>query len=144
MKADALTPHAAEIMVNRYALRDASDKPMESPSEVFLRSARVVAEAENNYPGGDAMGVREKFFTMLYEMRFVPNGRTMANAGTKYGQLANCFVLPVEDDLGKGTDSIFSVLRKAILTLQTGGGVGFTFGHIRPKGGKIGSSKGKA
>lgn len=144
MKSIALTPQAVEIMVNRYGLRNAQDKPIESPSEIFLRTARVVAEAENNYPGGNTIEVREKFFEMLYAMRFVPNGRTMANAGTKYGQLANCFVLPVEDDLGKGTDSIFSVLRKAILTLQTGGGVGFTFGHIRPKGGKIGSTKGKA
>jgi ribonucleoside-diphosphate reductase alpha chain len=90
------------------------------------------------------MEVREKFFEMLYELRFVPNGRTMANAGTKYGQLANCFVLPVEDDLGKGTDSIFSVLRKAILTLQTGGGVGFSFGRIRPKDATISTTKGKA
>lgn len=145
MKLDSLNPHASEIMVNRYSIRDAEDKPVESPSEIFLRTARVVAEAENNYRTGmNAMEVREKFFQLMYEMRFVPNGRTMANAGTKYGQLANCFVLPIEDDLGKGTDSIFSVLRKAILTLQTGGGVGFTFGHIRPKGGKIGSSKGKA
>lgn len=144
MKADSLSPHAAEIMVNRYALRDAANLPTESPSEIFLRTARVVAEAENNYSGGQSIKAREQFFQMMYEMRFVPNGRTMANAGTKYGQLANCFVLPIEDDLGKGTDSIFSVLRKAILTLQTGGGVGFTFGHIRPKGGKIGSSKGKA
>lgn len=144
MKALSLSPRAAEIMVNRYGLRDANDKPIESPSEIFLRTARVVAEAENNYSGSSAIEIREKFFQMMYEMRFVPNGRTMANAGTKYGQLANCFVLPVEDDLGKGTDSIFSVLRKAILTLQTGGGVGFTFGHLRPKGGRIGNSKGKA
>lgn len=112
-----------------------------------MRTSRVVAEAENNYrsSGDTAMEVREKFFEMLYEMRFVPNGRTMANAGTKYGQLANCFVVPpVEDDLGKGTDSIFSVLRKAILTLQTGGGVGFSFGRIRPKDASISTTKGKA
>jgi len=145
VKIDTLNPHAAEIMVNRYALRDAEDKPVESPSEIFLRTARVVAEAENNYRNGkNAMEVRESFFQLMYEMRFVPNGRTMANAGTKYGQLANCFVLPIEDDLGKGSDSIFAILRKAILTLQTGGGVGFTFGHVRPKGARIGTSKGKA
>lgn len=133
-------------MVNRYSLRDESGHPVESPAEILMRTSRVVAEAENNYrsSGDTAMEVREKFFEMLYEMRFVPNGRTMANAGTKYGQLANCFVLPVEDDLGKGTDSIFSVLRKAILTLQTGGGVGFSFGRIRPKDASISTTKGKA
>lgn len=145
MKVDKLNKHASDIMVNRYSLRDDEGVPVESPSEIFLRTSRVVSEAENNYRNG--MGVieaTEKFFQLMYEMRFVPNGRTMANAGTKYGQLANCFVLPIEDDLGKGTDSIFSVLRKAILTLQTGGGVGFSFGNIRPKGAEIGVGKGKA
>ncbi|MFH2085471.1 MAG: ribonucleotide reductase N-terminal alpha domain-containing protein [bacterium] len=141
-----LNPNAAAIMVNRYSLRDEGGQPVESPAEILMRSARVVAEAENNYRSGGATAieVREKFFEILYDMRFVPNGRTMANAGTKYGQLANCFVLPVDDDLGKGADSIFSVLRKAILTLQTGGGVGFSFGRIRPKDAAITTTKGKA
>ncbi|MFH1244674.1 MAG: adenosylcobalamin-dependent ribonucleoside-diphosphate reductase [bacterium] len=146
MKITKLNKNAAAIMVNRYSLRDESGHPVESPAEILMRTSRVVAEAENNYRSGGetAMEIREKFFEMLYEMRFVPNGRTMANAGTKYGQLANCFVLPVEDDLGKGADSIFSVLRKAILTLQTGGGVGFSFGRIRPRDAEISTTKGKA
>jgi ribonucleoside-diphosphate reductase alpha chain len=146
MKITKLNKNAATIMVNRYSLRDEEGRPVESPAEIMMRTSRVVAEAENNYRSGGstAMEVREKFFEMLYEMRFVPNGRTMANAGTKYGQLANCFVLPVEDDLGKGTDSIFSVLRKAILTLQTGGGIGFSFGRIRPRDASISTTKGKA
>jgi ribonucleoside-diphosphate reductase alpha chain len=146
MKITKLNKNAAAIMVNRYSLRDESGQPVESPAEILMRTSRVVAEAENNYrsSGDTSMEVREKFFEMLYELRFVPNGRTMANAGTKYGQLANCFVLPVEDDLGKGADSIFSVLRKAILTLQTGGGVGFSFGRIRPKDATISTTKGKA
>jgi len=146
MKITKLNKNAAAIMVNRYSLRDDSGQPVESPAEILMRTSRVVAEAENNYrsSGETAMEVREKFFEMLYELRFVPNGRTMANAGTKYGQLANCFVLPIEDDLGKGADSIFSVLRKAILTLQTGGGVGFSFGRIRPKDAGISTTKGKA
>ena len=145
MKITKLNKNAAAIMVNRYSLRDESGHPVESPAEILMRTARVVAEAENNYrsSGATSIEIREKFFEMLYEMRFMPNGRTMANAGTKYGQLANCFVLPVEDDLGKGTDSIFSVLRKAILVLQTGGGVGFSFGRIRPKDASISTTKGK-
>ncbi len=136
---------AVDIMINRYSLRDDQGRPVESPSEIFLRAARVVAESENNYRNGlSVLEVKEKFFELMHELRFVPNGRTLANAGTKLGQLANCFVLPVEDDLGRGSDSIFSVLRKAILILQTGGGVGFSFGRIRPKGARIASSKGKA
>ncbi len=145
MKKKRLNPYAIDIMVNRYALRDDKGRPVESPAEIFLRTARVIAESENNYRNGlSVLEVKEKFFELMYSWRFVPNGRTLANAGTKLGQLANCFVLPIEDDLGKGADSIFSILRKAILILQTGGGVGFSFGKIRPKGAKIESSKGKA
>ena len=145
MKINKISESASKIMVNRYSLRDASNKTVETPKEIFVRTARVVAEAENNYRNGVTLKqVEEKMLEMMAELRVVPNGRTMANAGTKYGQLANCFVLPVDDDLGKGTDSIFSVLRKSILTLQTGGGVGFSFGRIRPKGGVIGTGKGKA
>jgi ribonucleoside-diphosphate reductase alpha chain len=122
MKITKLNKNAAAIMVNRYSLRDEMGHPVESPAEILMRTSRVVAEAENNYrsSGDTAMEVREKFFEMLYEMRFVPNGRTMANAGTKYGQLANCFVLPVEDDLVR-TDSIFGPAQSD-LTLVTGGG----------------------
>lgn len=145
MNQQKLNTNAMQILVNRYSLRDEKGETVESPSEIFLRTARVVAEAENNYRNGlGIIEVREKFFELLYDMRFVPNGRTIANAGTGSGQLANCFVLPIEDDLGKGTNSIFEVLRKAIMTLQTGGGVGFNFGNIRPKGAKIGAGKGKA
>ncbi len=145
MKKRKLNPYAIDIMINRYALRDDKGRPVESPAEIFLRTSRVIAESENNYRNGlSVLEVKEKFFELMYSWRFIPNGRTLANAGTKLGQLANCFVLPVEDDLGRGSDSIFSVLRKAILILQTGGGVGFNFGHIRPKGAKIASSKGKA
>jgi len=140
-----MSPTAVDIMINRYSLRDDQGRPVESPSEIFLRTARVIAESENNYRNSlSVLEIKERFFELMHEFRFMPNGRTLANAGTKSGQLANCFVLPIEDDLGKGTDSIFSVLRKAILILQTGGGVGFSFAKLRPRGAKIAGSKGKA
>ncbi|MGI5827691.1 MAG: adenosylcobalamin-dependent ribonucleoside-diphosphate reductase [Patescibacteria group bacterium] len=140
-----LPPNALEVFIKRYSLRDEYGKTVESVEDIFARVARVVAEAENQYRDGiDPNDVREEFFDNLCKLRFLPNGRTIANAGTGSGQLANCFVLPIEDDLGKMEHSIFSTLRDAVLILQSGGGVGFSFGRIRHKGSFISTSKGKA
>ena len=140
-----LTPNAQEVMINRYALRDERGKPKESVKDILARTTRVVAQAEHNYRDGSTPAeIEKKFFEMLCDFRFMPNGRTLANAGTGWGQLANCFVLPISDDMGRSQEGIFSTLRNAVLILQSGGGVGFSFGRIRPKGDTIGSSKGKA
>jgi ribonucleoside-diphosphate reductase alpha chain len=140
-----LTPNAQEVMINRYALRDDEGKPKETVKDILARTARVVAQAEHNYRDGSTpQEVEKKFVDLLQDFRFMPNGRTLANAGTGWGQLANCFVLPVSDDMGRTPDGIFNTLRDAVLVLQSGGGVGFSFGRVRPKGDSIGSSKGKA
>jgi ribonucleoside-diphosphate reductase alpha chain len=118
---------------------------VEGPEEIFARTARVVAEAENRYRDGiKPETVRKQFYQMLCDLRFIPNGRTLANAGAGFGQLANCFVLPIDDDLGRSENSIFMTLRNAVLILQSGGGVGFSFGRLRHKGATISTSKGKA
>jgi len=140
-----LPPNALDIFIRRYSLRKESGETVETAQEIFARVARIVAEAENNYRNGhNPDQIRQAFFEQLCDLRFIPNGRTIANAGTGSGQLANCFVLPIEDDLGKMPNSIFATLRNAVLILQSGGGVGFSFGNLRQKGGLISTSKGKA
>lgn len=137
-----LPDNARDIMVKRYALRNEKGEPVETPQDILGRAARVVSQAENNFRDGiTPQQVEKKFIELLESFRFVPNGRTLANAGTGNGQLANCFVLPLDDDLGKTEDGIFSILRKAVLVLQSGGGVGFSFGRIRPKGDAAGRGK---
>lgn len=140
-----LTKNAQEVMINRYALRDEHGKATEDVKNILSRSAHVVSQAEHAYRDGTTPEkVEKKFLELLQDFRFMPNGRTLANAGTGWGQLANCFVLPVDDDMGRTQDGIFSTLRNAVLILQSGGGVGFSFGRIRPKGDSIGTTKGKA
>ena len=140
-----LLPNAQEVMVRRYSLRDEQGNAVETPLEILARSARVVSNSENNYPDElKPSDVEKKFFQMLTDLRFMPNGRTLANAGAGWGQLANCFVLPIEDEMGRTGEGIFSILRKAVLILQSGGGVGFSFGRLRHKGDTISSMKGKA
>jgi ribonucleoside-diphosphate reductase alpha chain len=140
-----LPKNAQEIMIKRYALRDEEGKPSETPGEILERVVRVVAEAEDNFTKEGVSARRseseKRFLELLKDVRFMPNGRTLANAGLNNGQLANCFVLPIDDEMGKTEDGIFSILRKAVLVLQSGGGVGFSFGRIRPKGDKAGKGK---
>lgn len=137
-----LPQNAQDVMVRRYALRNDAGEPIETPEDILKRAARVVAEAETDFGGSmTAKQAQAKFTKLLTDFRLVPNGRTLANAGNGSRQLANCFVLPLEDELGKGSDGIFSILRKAVLVLQSGGGVGFSFGRIRPKGDIAGKGK---
>ncbi len=136
---------AYDIFVKRYSLKNDKGQFVETPEDIVERAINVVSQAENDYRDGVKVeAIKDGFRKIIFGQRFLPNGRTLANAGTQFGQLANCFVLPIEDELGKTEKGIFSTLRKAILILQTGGGVGFSFGHIRPKGDFISSSKGRA
>jgi ribonucleoside-diphosphate reductase alpha chain len=97
-----LPKNAHEVMVRRYSVRNEKGLPAETPEEILERTARVVAEAENNYRDGvTPKQVENRFLQLLKEFRFMPNGRTLANAGTGKQQLANCFVLPIEDEMGK-------------------------------------------
>ncbi|MCB0048488.1 MAG: ribonucleoside-diphosphate reductase, adenosylcobalamin-dependent, partial [Caldilinea sp.] len=84
------------------------------------------------------------FYDLLSERRFFPNSPTFTGAGTPLGQLAACFVLPIEDDMGKEADGIFSTLRVAALIQQTGGGNGFSFSRLRPKNDIVHTSSGRA
>ena len=75
---------------------------------------------------------------MMHELDFIPSSPILMHAGTDIGQLSSCFVVPVEDDL----DSIFDALKTASRVHQSGGGTGFDFSKLRPKGDIIQSTKG--
>jgi ribonucleoside-diphosphate reductase alpha chain len=75
---------------------------------------------------------RERFRVLLHDFRFLPGGRILANAGSgRSATLFNCFVMGVMDDSISG---IFGMLREAMVTLQSGGGVGIDFSTLRPSG----------
>ncbi len=86
----------------------------------------------------------EKYRDLIASWDFLPNSPTWTGAGTPLGQLAACFVLPIEDDLGVGRGSIFETLKVAALIQQTGGGNGFSFGDLRPSGTLVQRSMGRA
>jgi ribonucleoside-diphosphate reductase alpha chain len=85
-----------------------------------------------------------EFYHLLTHKSFFPNSPTFTGAGTPLGQLAACFVLPITDDMGRDSAGIFQTLRDAALIQQTGGGNGFGFSQLRPKGTLVKSSAGQA
>lgn len=123
-----LTENAMRVLRARYLLKDEHGRVIETPEGMFLRVARTIASAEKLY-GGDPSQWEERFLDIMTDLRFLPNSPTLMNAGKDIGQLAACFVLPVDDSM----QSIFDTLKNAALILQSGGGTGFSFSRLRPK-----------
>jgi ribonucleoside-diphosphate reductase alpha chain len=138
-----LTDNSRKVLERRYLRRDLDGTLLETPAGMFYRLAYHVAQPEHQH-NGDAEATSEAFYHLLSEYRFFPNSPTFTGAGTPLGQLAACFVLPIEDDMGKGRDGIFSTLRVAALIQQTGGGNGFSFSRLRPKNDIVHTSAGRA
>jgi ribonucleoside-diphosphate reductase alpha chain len=134
-----LTENAKIVLRARYLLKDERGKVIETPEEMFSRVARSVAETERSY-GGDPAYWAKRFLNLMKDLKFLPNSPAMMNAGKRLGQLAACFVLPVEDSM----DSIFSSLKNAAMILQSGGGTGFSFSQLRPRADVVRSTGGIA
>jgi ribonucleoside-diphosphate reductase alpha chain len=120
-------------------LKDEKEKIIETPAEMFTRIARAIAEVDKKY-GQNPKESETVFYEMMTRLEFVPNSPTLFNAGTPLGQLSACFVLPVEDSL----EGIFGSVRNTAIIEKSGGGVGFDFSHLRPKGDIVKSTKGVA
>jgi ribonucleoside-diphosphate reductase alpha chain len=138
-----LSSNARVVLEKRYLRRGLDGKPAETPEEMFDRVAKTIAEPEARY-GGDVALMREQFYDLLTHLQFFPNSPTFTGAGTPLGQLAACFVLPITDDMGRDSRGIFSTLRAAALIQQTGGGNGFSFSRLRPRGDRVYTSAGVA
>jgi len=138
-----LSDNARQVLVRRYVRRGGDGKPVESVDEMFWRVAYRIAKVEAFW-GGEPDAVARDFYRLLISKRFFPNSPTFTGAGTPLGQLAACFVLPITDDMGRDSAGIFQTLRDAALIQQTGGGNGFSFSRLRPKGSMVKSSAGQA
>jgi ribonucleoside-diphosphate reductase alpha chain len=138
-----LSDNARQVLVRRYVRRGDDGKPAETVEEMFWRVAWHIAKAEESY-GGDVIARAREFYVLLTSRKFFPNSPTFTGAGTPLGQLAACFVLPITDDMGRDPAGIFQSLRDAALIQQTGGGNGFSFSRLRPKGALVKSSAGQA
>jgi len=142
LKDDLKLPvNTMKVLRRRYLLKDDNRRIIETPCALFRRVAHHVARAEANYTSGpSAAEVEERFYRMMRQREFLPNSPTLMNAGTPLGQLAACFVLPVGDSIAE----IFEALASMARIHQTGGGTGFDFSRLRPRGDLVRSTKGRA
>jgi ribonucleoside-diphosphate reductase alpha chain len=138
-----LTDNARQVLVRRYVRRGRDGSAVESVEEMFWRVSYHVAAVEAAW-GEDVDTRAKEYYKLLTSKSFFPNSPTFTGAGTPLGQLAACFVLPISDDMGRDSAGIFQTLRDAALIQQTGGGNGFSFSRLRPKGTLVKSSAGNA
>lgn len=116
------------ILKQRYLRRNKTGQTIESPKGMIKRVAQFLSQAEKT------KALQRKWYRAFYDLmisfEFLPGTRTLANAGKKYPQLANCFVWSLEDDI----DDIFKILHQSTLIKKHGGGCGYNFSKIRPEG----------
>lgn len=137
-----LSESALRVLERRYLRRDEAGHVVETPEEMVRRVARTVSGAEHRFglKSRDAREVEDLFFDLLNGLLFLPNSPTLMNAGRPKGQLAACFVLPVEDSM----DKIFDTVKHAAIIHQSGGGTGFSFSRLRPRDDRVATTGGKA
>ena len=124
-------PIAEQIWDMKYRLKAADGTPIDASIEdSWRRIARALAEVET-----DPALWEERFYTALEDFKYLPAGRITAGAGTgRSVTLFNCFVMgTIPDSMG----GIFDMLREAALTMQQGGGIGYDFSTIRPRGAEV-------
>ncbi|MBS3148104.1 adenosylcobalamin-dependent ribonucleoside-diphosphate reductase [Candidatus Woesearchaeota archaeon] len=135
-----LPTNAIRVLAARYLLRDEKGHITETPARLFRRVAKTVAQADALYTKGTLKKTEDTFYDMMANLEFLPNTPTLMNAGAPLGQLSACFVLPIEDSL----PDIFNAVKYTAIVHQSGGGTGFSFSSLRPKGDIVKTTKGVA
>jgi ribonucleoside-diphosphate reductase alpha chain len=129
------------IAAGKYLARDEKGEICETPNQMFRRIAKTLAKPDYDQYGKEkGKQWEDEFCKTFSNLWFVPGGRTIANAGLGCNQLANCFVVPVNDSM----EEIFESVKNQALIQKTGGGTGFDFSQLRGKGTRVIKSNGVA
>ncbi|WP_147819638.1 vitamin B12-dependent ribonucleotide reductase [Salidesulfovibrio onnuriiensis] len=137
-----INENAKIVLHRRYLKKDTQGIPYETHKELFWRVASSIADEERKYKKSTckAPQLARDFYDLMTSYRFLPNSPTLMNAGTSLGQLAACFVLPVEDSI----EGIFDAVKHAAMIHKSGGGTGFSFSRLRQQDSVVGSTGGVA
>ncbi|MGI6736139.1 MAG: vitamin B12-dependent ribonucleotide reductase [Anaerovoracaceae bacterium] len=136
-----ISSNAREVLKRRYLGKDTDGNVIEDIEGMFRRVADAVASADRSYDeNADIEETGARFFELMTSLRFLPNSPTLMNAGRPLGQLSACFVLPVGDSM----EEIFDAVKNAALIHKSGGGTGFSFSRLRPKGATVRTTGGVA
>jgi ribonucleoside-diphosphate reductase alpha chain len=124
-------PISEQIWDMKYRFKQADGTPIDrSVEDTWRRIARSLAQVEQ-----DSAAWEDKFYAALEDFKYLPAGRITAGAGTgRRVTLFNCFVMGTIPDSMAG---IFDMLKEAALTMQQGGGIGYDFSTIRPRGADV-------
>jgi ribonucleoside-diphosphate reductase alpha chain len=120
-----------DILRERYFRKDSSGNVIEDWPGLCRRVSEAVATTDEQ---------KEEFFSVMRDCLFLPNTPALTNAGRPDFTMSACFVLPVEDSI----EGIFDAAKQAALVHKMGGGTGFSFSRLRPKGDKVGTTNGLA
>jgi ribonucleoside-diphosphate reductase alpha chain len=125
-----LSENAVKVLEKRYLCKDDDGKVIETPYQMFERVANHLASAEDKFgtPKEHKEKIRDAFLEIMASIEYLPNSPTFTGAGTRLGQLAACFVLPIEDDM----ESILRTQLQMGMVHKSGGGTGFSFSRLRP------------
>ena len=140
-----LSDYAKSILEKRYFLKDEYGKCIEDWDGLCTRVVNAVLKSEEGSSCGiDTLylkfGTPLQTYDMIHDLIFLPNSPALMNAGKPDGQLSACFVLPIEDSM----EGIFDTIKNAAIIHKSGGGTGFNFSKIRPKGSKVKTTGGVA
>ncbi len=144
-----LSDNARIVLERRYLARDNSGAPLETPEQLFRRVAHNIAQGELLYNAQNVDKVaaesaaaewEDRFVALMERLDFLPNSPTLMNAGREIQQLSACFVLPVPDSI----TGIFEAIKETAVIHQSGGGTGFAFSRLRPRGDRVRSTMGVA
>ena len=136
-----ISENARAVLERRYLIRDEHGKATETVEGLFHRVANAIAAADQVFDSqADTAATAKEFYDLMTNLDFLPNSPTLMNAGRPLGQLSACFVLPVADSM----EEIFDAIKNAALIHKSGGGTGFSFSRLRPKGSTVNSTGGVA
>jgi len=143
-----LSYNALKVLEARYLIKDPNTlRYKETPQMLFRRVARHLASVERLYGKSEEeiKKIEEEFYEIISNLKFLPNSPALMNAGTRLGILSACFVVPVRDAMSTpNQDGIYDAIRAMALIHQQGGGTGFDFSELRPKGDIVASTSGVA